>query len=108
MNKRYICTFKYNEFTVFDILTKQKIGSFVKPVANFGVSNFALSRRADTLAFTQGKILYLKNLSTLKTAETEFVQIKRDCKLCVLAVSDDGLSVATGDEYGKIYYVSNP
>jgi hypothetical protein len=26
-----------------------------------------LSRRADTFAFTQGKIIYLKDLQTLKT-----------------------------------------
>jgi WD40 repeat protein len=36
------------------------------------------------------------------------VQIKRDCKLVALAVSDDGLAVAAGDESGKIYYVTNP
>ena len=64
-----------------------------------------LSRRADTLAFTQGKIIYLKDLQNL---QQDFVQIKRDCKLCALAVSDDGLSVAAGDESGKIYYVTNP
>lgn len=75
------------------------------------MSNLALSRRADTLAFTQGKIIYLKDLSTLKqksASGVDFVQIKRDSKLCVLAVSDDGLQVAAGVESGKIYYVSNP
>ena len=65
----------------------------------------ALSRRAETLAFTQGKIVYLKDLSG---SSVEFVQIKRDCKLVALAVSDDGLAVATGDEAGKIYHVTNP
>lgn len=34
--------------------------------------------------------------------------MKRDCRLCALAVSDDGLSVSAGDESGKIYYVTNP
>lgn len=69
------------------------------------MSTLALSRRAETLAFTQGKIIYLKDLTNLKQ---DFVQIKRDCKLCALAVSDDGLSVAAGDQSGKIYYVTNP
>lgn len=109
MNKRYICTFQSatSEFRVFDAATKGLIGQFTKPVANFGVSTFALSRRADTLAFTQGKVIYLKDLSTLKT-NADFVQVKRDMKLCALAVSDDGLSVAAGDDSGKIYYVTNP
>jgi len=31
------------------------------------------------------------------------VTIKREAKLTVLAVSDCGLSVAAGDEFGKIY-----
>jgi len=36
------------------------------------------------------------------------VQIRRDCKLVATAVTDDGLSVAVGDESGKIYYITNP
>lgn len=75
------------------------------------MSSLSISRRAETLSFTQGKIIYLKDLSTLKSkgsAIDDFVQIKRDCKLCALAVSDDGLALAAGDEAGKIYYVTNP
>ena len=69
----------------------------------------SVSRRADTLAFTQGKILYLQNLAELKRgAQTEFVQIRRDCKLVASTVSDDGLSVAVADEAGKIYNITNP
>jgi hypothetical protein len=53
--------------------------------------------------------LYLKDIGTLKTgSETEFVQIRRDCKLTSLTVSDDGLSAAIGDESGKIYNITNP
>ena len=73
------------------------------------MSTLSLSRRADTLAFTQGKILYLKNIADLKRGVSgDFVQIRRDCKLVATAVTDDGLSVATGDESGKIYYITNP
>jgi hypothetical protein len=43
-----------------------------------------------------------------KGIQSEFVQIKRDCKLVAIAVSEDGLSVAVGDESGKIYNVTNP
>ena len=94
---------------MFDIFTKALIGKFTKPVANFGVSTIAVSKRADTLAFCQGKILYLKDIGALKSGTvSDFVQIRRDCKLVCLAVSDDGLSVAAGDESGKIYNITNP
>ena len=111
ISKHYIATFSSSasEFRVFDVSTKSLIGKFAKPVHNFGVSTLSLSRRADTLAFTQGKILYLKNIADLKKGVTgDLVQIRRDCKLVATAVTDDGLSVATGDESGKIYYITNP
>jgi len=51
----------------------------------------------------------LKDIGALKTATvTDFVQIRRDCKLTCLTVSDDGLSAAIGDESGKIYNITNP
>lgn len=69
----------------------------------------AISRRRDTLAFTQGKVIYLKDIMSMTTGlDTKPVEIKRDCNLCAVAVSDDGLSVAAGDTTGKIYYVTNP
>jgi len=69
----------------------------------------AISRRRDTLAFTQGKIIYLKDIMSMTTGvDSKLVEIKRDCNLCAVAVSDDGLSVAAGDTTGKIYYVTNP
>jgi hypothetical protein len=111
ISKHYIVTFSSSaaEFRVFDISTKGLVGKFSKPVQNFGVSTLSVSRRADTLAFTQGKILYLKNIADLKKGVSgDFVQIRRDCKLVATAVTDDGLSVATGDESGKIYYITNP
>ena len=49
----------------------------------------------------------MKDLAALDTQQG-FVQVRRDCRLSALAVSDDGLSVAAGDEAGKIYYVTNP
>lgn len=67
MNKKYVATLQATEFKVFDMATKQLIGSFPKPVSNFGVSTIAMSRRAETLAFTQGKIIYLKDLATFKS-----------------------------------------
>jgi len=51
---------------VFDLISKAIIATFGKPVANFGVSGMAISKRASTLAITQGKVLYLKDLSALK------------------------------------------
>lgn len=95
---------------MFDLVSKATIATFGKPVANFGVSGMALSKRASTLAITQGKVLYLKDLESLKNnVEAEkFVTIKRDAKLTCVAVSGDGLSVAAGDEFGKIYHITNP
>jgi hypothetical protein len=67
----------------------------------------AVSRSASTLAFTQGQVIYMKDLGSLGV-QHGFVQIRRDSRLTAVAVSDDGLTVASGDEVGKIYYVSNP
>lgn len=70
----------------------------------------AISKRASTLAIAQGKVLYLKDLESFKndSPSDQFVAIKRDAKLTSVAVSGDGLSVATGDEFGKIYHITNP
>ena len=41
-------------FRVYDVETKSMLAKFDKPQENFAVSNIALSRAANTLAFTQG------------------------------------------------------
>jgi hypothetical protein len=91
---------------VFDLVTKSLKATFTKPAPGFGVSHIAVSARMGTLAICQGKNLYLKDISG--DCNSDFVTIKRDATLTACAVSHDGLSVAIGDEYGKIYHVSNP
>jgi hypothetical protein len=63
VSKKHIVTFDGSKFFVFDATTKALKFTVDKPMQAFGVSAIAVSRRRDTLAFTQGNVLYLKDLS---------------------------------------------
>ena len=66
-------------------------------------------------SYARGEKVWYSELTGIKqplkledVAADKFVTIKRDAKLTCVAVSGDGLSVAAGDEFGKIYHITNP
>lgn len=63
-----------------------------------------MSNDSEILTYTQYKSVNLVDLSSSVESE-KFRTILREARLTCVAVSNDGHSVAVGDEFGKIYHI---